>query len=104
MKLSNMPLDKARDCLVELAPHLSVLVSDPDVLAFFDDSRERDNPIVEIINFAGKVMREHYETLLIVLSLLTGEGVDVIRAKPVGEVIALARSVYDKDLKSFFTS
>lgn len=103
MKLSNMPLDKARDCLVELTPHLGAVVSDPEVLAFFDGG-EKDNPIASLIAFVGKMMRDHYDALVCILSALTGESQEAIRQKPAGEVIALARGVYDEDLMHFFTS
>lgn len=102
MKLSNMPLDKARDCLVELTPHLGALVSDPEVLAFFD-GKKQENPIASLIAFVGKMMRDHYDALVCILSVLTGESQETIRLKPVGEVIALAKGVYDEDLKRFFT-
>ena len=104
MKLSEMPLDKARDCMVELAPCLSALTSDPEVLAFFDGEKRGDNPIAEIIGLVGKLLKDHYETLVMILSVLSGESKAAIRKKPVSEVIALARSVYDEDLRRFFTS
>jgi hypothetical protein len=103
MKLINMSLDKARDCLVEMTPYLGALVSDPEVLAFFDGGK-KDNPIASLIAFVGKMMRDHYDALVCILSVLTGESQDAIRQKPAGEVFVLAKGVYDEDLKRFFTS
>lgn len=103
MKLSEMPMDKARDCLVELTPHLGALVADPEVVAFFD-GKKQENPIASLIAFVGKMMRDHYDALVCILSALTGESQEAIRKKPVVDVIALAKGVYDEDLRRFFTS
>lgn len=106
MKLSEMPLDKARECMVELTPLLGALVSDPEVMAFFGDKEGKKgaNPIVEMISFVGKLMQDHYEALVCILAALSGESQGKIRGMSLGNVIQMAKSVYDEDLQRFFTA
>lgn len=102
MKLSEMSLDQARNCMVELTDSLGAIAQDEEVLAYFDETR-KGNSIVDLINLVGKLLRDHYANLVTVLSALTGESAKAIREKSAGEVIALAKDVYDQDLKRFFT-
>lgn len=104
MKLTEMPLDKARDCFVELAPHLGALAADPDVMSYFKGEKQ-ENPLASLVDLAGRLMRDHYEALVCILSALTGEPKAAIRQTPAVEVFQLIKSVvHDEDLKALFTA
>lgn len=103
MKLSEMPLDKARACMVELTEALGVLAQDEDVAAYLSGER-KGNDIVNLLALVNKLMRDHYGSLVIVLSVLSGVSKQDLRKMTMAEVVELAKGVFDEDLKRFFIS
>ena len=107
MKLSEMNTQKAAACLAELALPIAVLAKNPAVKQYIDKAKNNEATISLAIDaFASLLpvfLRDHYQEMIKVLSILTEKSVKEIDEQTMKQTLADIKDVFDGDLQSFFT-
>lgn len=107
MKISEMSTQKAAACLAELVAPMAVIVKNPTVKEYFEKAKNQEatpDLFADALSVLMPVfLRDHYNEVAKVLSILTGKTITQINDQPIRQTIADAKEVFDGDLVSFFS-
>lgn len=120
MKLSELSTDQAADVLCELAPSLSEIIGDDEVISAFSaampkkekEKKAEQDFFAAGMRFAGGIssvssilIKKHRGGVYRILSVLSEKSVEEIAGQPVGETVKqIKNALQDADLLSFFKS
>lgn len=107
MKLSEMNTKDAAACIAELAAPLATVAKNPVVKEYFEKAKDKEASFSLVMDALTSMLpvflRDHYNEVSKVLSILTGKTTKQINDQSIRQTIADAKEVFDGDLASFFS-